>query len=81
MEISRESFERFQKASQAMQQQLVELTAKLAKGEEKLNTNTELLHKSTEDIMVLLAFINHNRLQPPKIQSDLTTYVPRNYKS
>jgi hypothetical protein len=70
MEVSQESFERFQKTSQANQQLIIELTAKLAKGEERFNTNTEIMRKSTEDIHVLLAFIKSKGLQPPKIQND-----------
>jgi hypothetical protein len=45
-------------------------TELLAKGEERLKTNTKLLQTSTEDIHVLLAFIKSKNLQPPTIQSD-----------
>ena len=48
-----------------------DVNEQLAKGEERLKANTELLQKSTEDIHVLLAFIKSKGLQPPKIQSDL----------
>lgn len=69
MEISQESFERYQKASQNLEQKIVELTADLAKAKEKLEANTELLNNSNEDIHVLMAFIVSRGLQPPRIKS------------
>jgi len=56
------------KTSQAM---LEKMTKQLKEGEERLNTNSELLRQSTEDINLLLAFIKSKGLQPPKIQSKL----------
>jgi len=69
MEISQESFERYQKASQNLQQKIVELTADLAKAKETLEANTELLNNSNEDIHALMAFIVSRGLQPPRIKS------------
>jgi len=56
------------KTSQAM---LEKMTKQLKEGEERLNTNSELLRQSTEDINVLLAFIRSKGLQPPPIKSKL----------
>lgn len=65
MEVSQESFERFQKASQEAQQKIVELTANLNSATETINHQTTLLKFSTEDIELLLAFIKSNGLKPP----------------
>ncbi|MGC2060588.1 MAG: hypothetical protein WA653_20145 [Candidatus Sulfotelmatobacter sp.] len=59
----------FQRLEQECNQAMKDLTELLAKGEERLKANTELLQKSTEDIHMLLAFIKSKGLQPPKIQS------------
>jgi hypothetical protein len=53
----------------AATEQLGTAKEKLAQADQKLQTNTELLKQSTEDIHVLLAFIKSRGLQPPKIQS------------
>jgi len=69
MEISQQDFDRFEKAMQAAQQKILELTVLLAKAEERLNINAEILRKSTEDIHVLVAFIRSKGLKPPEIQT------------
>jgi hypothetical protein len=53
----------------AAEQQLGNMKELLALGEQRLNANAELLRQSTEDIKVLLAFIESRGLRPPKIQS------------
>ena len=65
MEVSQESFERFQKASQEAQQKLVKLAADLDKATDTINHQATLLKFSAEDIQVLLAFIKSNGLKPP----------------
>ena len=54
---------------QAAKQELIRMSELLAKGEQQLRENAEILRQSNEDIRVLLAFIKSKGLQPPKIQS------------
>lgn len=69
MEVTQEAFERFQLATKAAQQKIVDLLLDLKKAEERLNTNTLLLKQSNDDLRVLLLFIKSKGLQPPEIQS------------
>jgi hypothetical protein len=55
MEVSQESFERFQKASQLAQQKIVELTADLAKATTTMKDQAALIKKLSEDNLKLVA--------------------------
>ncbi len=69
MEVSQESFDRFQAATKALQEKADEAVRDLATATEQLDTMSKLMKQATEDMSLLLAFIKSKGLQPPTIQS------------
>jgi len=55
MEISQESFERYQKAAQKLEQKIVELTADLAKASQTITEQASLIQHLSEDNLKLVA--------------------------